>query len=237
MDCEWKRTLYSGITQKINGNIDDKLPSSEQFIRFSICAAAHTFHGLWWAQWLLVAPRFSKHLQPGPDTFSFCWRLVARCRLFKVATSPSRPRPHLVMQHTLSQCQQLALYARSISPGTLPHRPTPHTVVLQSSALCAQVDLITIIRLCGICCWGATRGRWGPIGRRQTAQGPNECATDWCTMCECGYECASVSVCVLIQDIGLSYYTTVTSHRCGGRTRGAVYIIWNVSSALSWYAL
>lgn len=158
---------------------------------------------------------------------------MARCRLFKVAPRPQRP--HHVMQHTLSQCQQLALYARSISPGTLLHTHTPHTVVLQSSALCAQVDLITIIRLCGICCWGPTRGRWGPIGKRQTAQGPNECATDWCTICECGYEC--VCMCVLIQDIGLSYYTTVTSHRCGARTREAVYIIWNVSSALSWYAL
>lgn len=94
------------------------------------------------------------------QTFSFCWRLDARCRLFKVGSAQAS---HLVMQHA-----KPVPTAGSISLGTLstpPHTHT-HTVVLQSSALCAQVDLITIIRLCGICCWGATQGA---LGRGQSA--------------------------------------------------------------------
>lgn len=90
------------------------------------------------------------------QTFSFCWRLDARCRLFKVGSAQAS---HLVMQHA-----KPVPTAGSISLGTLSTPPThthTHTVVLQSSALCAQVDLITIIRLCGICCWGATQGALG----------------------------------------------------------------------------
>lgn len=81
-----------------------------------------------------------RHASPSissrPRHISFCWRLVARCRLFKVAPRPRRP--HLVMQHTLSQCQQLALYACSISPGTLLHTHTPHSCPSVFSSLCSS---------------------------------------------------------------------------------------------------
>lgn len=80
----------------------------------------------WWCH---ASPSISSRAQTHFHFAGAQWLAVASLKW---------PRPHLVMQHTLSQCQQLALYARSISPGTLPHTHTSQSCPSVFSSLCSS---------------------------------------------------------------------------------------------------
>lgn len=113
-------------------------------------------------------------------------------------------RPHLVMQHA-----KPVPTAGSISLGTLSTPPTPCCPSVFSS-LCSSRSNYDYSAVWHMLLRRHSGGVGeGPIGWRHKAP-LNAPLSDVL------YEYVCVSVCLLIQDIGLSYYTPVTSHRCGG---------------------
>lgn len=198
-------------------SIVDKLLSSDLFIGFSICAA-HTFHGLY-DEHIDSRRRQASPASPAEcrQTISFCWRLDAHCRLFKVCPAQAS---HLVMQHAkpVTTAGSISLWAHSS------HLP-PHTHGCPSvfSSLCSSRSNYDYSAV------------WHMLLRRHSrgVGGPDDTRSHWMRHWVMYYiVCVCVSLFVCWSKILASAIIPQLPHTGAGAPQDAVYIIWNVSSAL-----